>query len=78
MEILKELNAAPSQWGVDQNALQRIAILEPPIQRDPLFHYLHKKHATIVPKMTAVLQEMADEGRIQSITEEVEAEFDNQ
>ena len=75
MEILKELNSAPGQWGVDQNALQRIAILEPPIQRDPLFHYLHKKHAALVPKITAALQEMADEGLIQRITEEVDADF---
>jgi len=48
---------------------------EPPIQRDALHHHLHSRHAALAPKITAVLQHMADEGRIQQIAEEVEADF---
>ena len=60
--------------GIDLKALQGIMVLEPPLQRDALYHYLHSKHAALVPKLTVALQEMADEGLIQRIREKVEAE----
>ncbi len=64
--------------GASPQALQKISTLEPPLKQSFLHHCLHNRHEELVPKITAVLQEMTDEGRIQSITEEVEAEFYNQ
>ncbi len=61
--------------SINLNTLQGIKVLEPPLQLDFLYHHLHSKHAALVPKITVVLQEMADEGLIQRITEEAEAEF---
>ncbi len=77
LHALKAVIAQPPE-GVDPEALQGIRLLEPPLQRDALFHYLHNKHAELVPKLTVALQEMADEGLIQRIREKVEAEFYNQ
>ncbi len=73
MEALESLiDLAPV--GVNPQALQEITLLHPPIQRDNLYHYLHSKHAALVPKITAVLQEMEEEGLIQRIKEELETE----
>lgn len=42
--------------------LQNIIRLTPPIHTSVLYHYLHKKHAHLVPQITAVLQEMKASG----------------
>ena len=44
-----------------------VVMITPPVQVDPLFHYLHMKHADLVPKITAVLREMADNGEMDAI-----------
>lgn len=52
-----------------------ITILEPSLQQVPVYHYLHKKHEALIPKITAVLQTMADNGKFQPITERVLQEW---
>lgn len=47
-----------------------ITILEPPLEVMPLFHYLNKKHQSLVPELENVLQKMEDEGEIQRIRDE--------
>jgi len=47
--------------------LNEIVMLTPPVQVDPLYHYLHKKHKALVPQITAVLREMKQEGKFQEI-----------
>ncbi len=54
------------------NALQdtkgsMIRPLKPAIEIYPLYHYLHKKHKSLVPRVNAVLEEMKNEGLIQHI-----------
>ena len=46
---------------------KNIHIIEPPIRRYPLYHYLHKKHKDLVPKLDIVLQQMQESGRIEAI-----------
>jgi len=48
--------------------------LDPPLESFPLFHYLHMSHRDLVPKLTAVLKQMAQEGRIRQIREDVIAQ----
>lgn len=45
--------------------LQEIIRLNPPIQTVVLYHYLHKKHAHLLPKVTTVLKEMEVAGELQ-------------
>ncbi|WP_261842983.1 substrate-binding periplasmic protein [Aliamphritea ceti] len=45
------------------------------LQVYPLYHYLHKKNASLVPRLTAVLQEMETEGRIAAIRDAYIAEI---
>ena len=42
--------------------LKKIVMLQPPLQTDPLFHYLHKKHAPLVERITRVLLDMEAQG----------------
>jgi polar amino acid transport system substrate-binding protein len=53
--VIKEMN------------LNEIVMLTPPVQVDPLFHYLHKKHKALVPQITAMLRKMKHEGKFQEI-----------
>lgn len=44
-----------------------LRINEPPLVVIPLYHYLHKSHADLVPKITDVLQKMANSGESKRI-----------
>ena len=47
--------------------------LQPAVHSHPLYHYLHVKHAGLIPRITAVLREMQSRGELQQIRKEVEA-----
>ena len=47
--------------------LKNIRLVEPPLVTLELFHFLHKKHAALIPRITGALEQMAKEGRIQTI-----------
>jgi polar amino acid transport system substrate-binding protein len=47
--------------------IKNLKELTPPIAHFDLFHYLHKKNQHLVPKITAVLQEMAANGELTRI-----------
>ncbi len=49
------------------NAAQKQPLHQSVLQTYPLFHYLHKKNAHLVPKLTEVLKEMKQEGLIDQI-----------
>ncbi|MBY0573538.1 MAG: transporter substrate-binding domain-containing protein, partial [Undibacterium sp.] len=52
-----------------------IKILNPPLVRFPVYHYLHRKHAALLPQLEAVLSQMQKEKRIEQIQTEVIAEM---
>ncbi len=54
--------------------MKGIRVLEPPLITTDLYHYLHKKHEQLIPKITQVLQKMKAEGRIREIWEQAIAE----
>ena len=41
--------------------------LSPPLSTFPVFHYLHRKNADLLPRITAVLEEMESRGRFDEI-----------
>lgn len=49
--------------------LKRVVMLMSPLQRDPLYHYLHSRHRDLVEKITRVLESMKSEGKIDKILE---------
>jgi polar amino acid transport system substrate-binding protein len=44
-----------------------IRILQPPLAKNKMFLYLHKKHAELVPKVAAGLKQMKEDGTYQRI-----------
>ena len=51
--------------------LSGIRSLHPAIQEYPLYHYLHKRHQSLVPKLNTVFREMQKMGRFEAIRKSV-------
>lgn len=49
-----------------------LAQLRPPLEEMPLYIYLHKRHAALVPKLAAVLKQMRAEGTLQKLSGEAD------
>lgn len=62
-------------WQLQLAGLRGIAPLEPPLVKFRLFHYLHKKHANLVPRITAVLEKMQADGQLQALRKEAIARY---
>lgn len=52
---------------IQQLKLEGVRALEPSLVHIDLYHYLHKRHAALVPQITATIQEMKASGRIDEI-----------
>ena len=50
--------------------LPLVHILSPPVIKTDLYHYLHKKHKNLLPKISKVLSQMGKEGCIEAIRSE--------
>lgn len=64
LAVLKELN------------MQDVRVLKPALASFAVFHYLHKKHEKLVPKLTAVLKQMQHDKSIENIQKEVMSKFE--
>ena len=57
---------------INKLGLKDIVMLEPPLMSLPLFHCLHVKNKHLVEPLTAVLQQMEEEGIIEEIQKKAE------
>jgi polar amino acid transport system substrate-binding protein len=57
------------------NKLEGVHVLAPPLAKVPLYHYLNKKHASLLPRLVDVLRKMEKEGTIRAIAKRVAAEM---
>lgn len=64
-------------WQSRRTNTDCIIVNEPPLTRKLLYHYLHKRHAELVPAITHVLREMADNGELAAIHEKATREYRN-
>ena len=55
--------------------LDGIHALSPPLSREPVYHYLHKKHAALVPKIDGVFKEMQKDGTLERLREQFVGEL---
>jgi len=55
-------NRFTGQKTISDLGLRKIIMLKPPLQTDPLFHYLHKKHSSLVKEITRVFLDMEEQG----------------
>jgi polar amino acid transport system substrate-binding protein len=47
--------------------LGEVRILSRPMASNPMYHYLNRRHADLVPRIDAVLRDMAAQGRLKAI-----------
>jgi polar amino acid transport system substrate-binding protein len=52
---------------IKQLGLTRVQLLQPSLEILPGFHFIHNKHAALVPRITAVLRKMDADGSIKKI-----------
>jgi len=52
---------------INKLKLEGIHALEPPLMRIDLYHFLHKRHAALVPKITDSIRKLEASGRIDEI-----------
>lgn len=62
------LDRAMGSWKLKQLGLD-IFPVEPPIIKQPMFIYLHKKHESLVPRIARILAEMKQDGTFDAIYE---------
>lgn len=63
---------------VKQLGLQRVVLLQPSLEVLPAYHFLHNKHAALVPRITAVLRKMEADGSIRKIQAQALREYQAQ
>ncbi|MDT9000008.1 transporter substrate-binding domain-containing protein [Paucibacter sp. APW11] len=57
------------------HAVSGVHLLQPPLAVFPVYHYLHKRHQALLPRLSAVLRELEQERFIQRVQDEVLSEF---
>ncbi len=62
---------------VKKNNIKGVYMLSPPIKQIRLYHYINKRHAPLVPKITSILKEMEKSGRIEKIRDNTIFSFSN-
>jgi polar amino acid transport system substrate-binding protein len=55
--------------------LDSIYALSPPLSREPVYHYLHKKHEALVPKINRIFKEMEENGTLERLREQFTEEL---
>lgn len=60
-------NRASGMAVVRSQKLDGVTVLEPPLASFPVYHYLNKKHAALVPELTRVLKQMQADRTIEHI-----------
>lgn len=81
--LFKKLNSGrndvalyfPDEGMATVNALglKGITYLKPPLQRIPIYHYIHNKHRSLVPKVTAQIKILTQDGTVEKILAEERA-----
>lgn len=60
-------NRASALAALKDLNLPDVRQLAPPLATFPVYHYLHKKHAALVPRLTTVLQQMQRDRTIETL-----------
>jgi polar amino acid transport system substrate-binding protein len=63
------INRYSGLYTLQQEGITGIHTLQPPLLKRDLYHYLHEKHADLVPQVEAVLREMQDDGSLAKLVE---------
>lgn len=56
---------------LQKNPANNVMLHKHPIATTPVYHYLNKKHADLVPRLTEILHRMKENGRMKEIRHEI-------
>jgi polar amino acid transport system substrate-binding protein len=56
----------------------KIHQLSPALGREPLYHYVNKKHSALVPRINKTILEMKKNGELKTIRERVVKQMENE
>jgi polar amino acid transport system substrate-binding protein len=56
---------------LNRPAYRGLRISEPSLEQRPLYHYVNREHAALIPRLQKALEQMQREGRIKAIRDEV-------
>lgn len=60
---------------IKQLNLHKVQLLQPSLETAPGFHFLHMRHAALIPRVTAVLRRMATDGTIKKVQAQALKEY---
>lgn len=52
---------------IDRLGTGPLRALEPPVETTPLYHYVHRRHAELVPRLAAALRQLRQDGTVAAI-----------
>jgi polar amino acid transport system substrate-binding protein len=55
--------------------LKGIKILEPPLEKVALYHFVTAKNASVAPRLASILDDLSKSGKLKSVTDQVESDF---
>lgn len=67
----------PGIRGLKNTGRTDLKMLSPPVQVEKLYHYLHKKHAHLLPQITLALAKLKESGELKKLREQAEMDFIN-
>jgi polar amino acid transport system substrate-binding protein len=63
-------------WFLSQHPeFKGVTVLEPPLLKLPTYHFLHNKNRNLIPKITAVLKKMEEDGTIRKMGDQIFAKM---
>jgi len=62
--VVDELKALRILSTMEESKSRQVYLIQPPLHKVPLYHFLHKKHENLLPKITDSLKKMERQGLI--------------
>ncbi|MGB1238987.1 MAG: substrate-binding periplasmic protein [Pseudomonadales bacterium] len=60
--------------AIESQGIDNIVAVGPPLMTQPMYHYLHQRHAALVVKLSTILNEMRASGELDQLTAKFERE----
>ncbi len=70
LDVILMLKSDGDRFLKENAGFEKVRMLEPPLYSVPLFHFLHKKHRALIPKLEPIFKKMLKDGVLTRLTEQ--------